>query len=171
LRKGFFKVKKVVLFFLLLLGADILAKYLALHHIPPLLPKFFDYPYGGIPIFSLGGVSFSLNTIVNSGSAWGFFQGHPGILFIIRMAIIGGLIGYLSFFNREKVSNLPLWLVVVGAIGNGIDYLAYGHVIDFFHFCFWGFSFPIFNLADSYISIGVLFLLLFSRSARLRTSE
>jgi signal peptidase II len=108
---------------------------------------------------------------VNSGSAWGFFQGHPGILFGIRIAIIGGLIGYLSFFTRGKASNFPLWLVVVGAIGNGIDYLVYGHVIDFFHFCFWGTSFPIFNLADCYISIGVLFLLLFSRSAALRPSE
>ncbi len=164
-------MKKAVLFFLLLLGADVAAKYLALHHVPAILPKFFGYPYGGIPIFSLSGITFSLNTIVNSGSAWGFFQGHPGILFAIRMAIIGGLIGYLSFFTHRKAANLPLWLVVVGAIGNGIDYLVYGHVIDFFHFCFWGISFPIFNLADSYISIGVLFLLLFSRTAALRSSE
>jgi signal peptidase II len=164
-------VKKAVLFFLLLLGADVAAKYFALHHVPAILPKFFGYPYGGVPIFSWIGVTFSLNTIVNSGSAWGFFQGHPGILFSIRIAIIGGLIGYLSFFTRGKVANLPLWLVVVGAIGNGIDYIVYGHVIDFFHFCFWGTSFPIFNLADCYITIGVLFLLLVSRSTALRPSE
>jgi signal peptidase II len=58
---------------------------------------------------------------------------------------------------------------VTGAIGNGIDYLAYGHVIDFFHFCFWGYSFAIFNLADSYITLGVFALLFLSRFAKCRT--
>ena len=159
-------MKKAVLFFLILLGADVAVKILSLHFVPSMAPKFFGYPYGGIPIFTCGGITFSLNTIVNSGAAWGVFQGHPGLLFMVRAAIVAGLISYLLFFNRGKsptVSLWPLWLVVVGAIGNGIDYLVYGHVIDFFHFCFWGTSFPIFNLADCYITIGVLSLLLFSQ--------
>ena len=146
--------------FLALLGLDALSKGLATHFVAPLLPKIFGYPYGGIPLFECFGVTFSLNTIVNSGAAWGFFQGHSTLLFCVRMLIIAGLLVYLLFFEQKKTPSWPLWLVLTGAIGNGIDYLIYGHVIDFFHFCFWSHSFAIFNLADSYITIGVLSLLL-----------
>lgn len=162
------KLAAVLLLFLL--GADIAAKYLSLEYVPSMMPKIFGYPYGGIPVFSFFDVTFSLNTVFNSGSAWGFFQGNPGVLFAIRAVIIAGLIAYLTFFNRGKTASFPLWVVVVGAIGNGIDYIVYGQVVDFFHFCFWGASFPIFNLADSYITLGVLSLFFFSRSAKLQPS-
>jgi signal peptidase II len=161
---------KWISLFLSLLGFDVVSKVLASQFVPAILPKIFGYPFGGISIFEVSGLSFSLNTVVNSGAAWGIFQGHSGLLFLLRAAIIGGLVVYLAFFNKGKSPALPLWLIVTGAIGNGIDYLAYGHVIDFFHFCFWGYSFPIFNLADCYISLGVISLLLFSRSAKYRTA-
>lgn len=166
-------MKKGPFFFLLvgLLGLDILCKALASHYIPAMAPKFWGYPYGGMPIFSCLGISFSLNMVVNTGAAWSFFQGHSGFIFAVRMAIILGLIAYMLFFNRGKTVPFPLWLVVIGAIGNGLDYLAYGHVIDFFHFCFWGSSFPIFNLADCYITVGVILLFLFQRPAIARSNE
>jgi signal peptidase II len=169
-------MRKWILFFTSLLGFDIASKVLANVFVPAMLPKIFGYPYGGIPIFEISGVSFSLNTVVNSGAAWGIFQGHSGFLFLLRTLIIGALIAYLLFFNKGKSPSkpngtppLPLWLIVTGAIGNGIDYLTYGHVIDFFHFCFWGHSFAIFNLADCYITFGVFGLLLLSRSAKFRS--
>jgi len=161
-------MKKWIAFFLSLLGLDILSKVLANAYVPASLPKIFGYPYGGIGIFDWFGVSFSLNTVVNSGAAWGFFQGHSGLLFLLRSLIIGGLIVYLVFFNKGKTPAFPMWLVITGAVGNGIDYLVYGHVIDFFHFCFWGHSFAIFNLADCYISLGVLGLLALSSAAKFR---
>lgn len=161
-------MKKAVAFFVVLLGLDVISKILALHYVPSMLPKVFGYPYGGISIFECFGVSFSLNTVVNTGAACGIFQGHSGILFLLRAFIIMALIFYLLFFNKGKTPAFPLWVIVTGAIGNGVDYLVYGHVIDFLHFCFWGSSFPIFNLADSYITIGVATLLLVSRTAKLR---
>lgn len=162
-------MKKWALFFFSLFGLDLVSKIFANAFVPAILPKLFGYPYGGIPVFDLWGVSFSLNTVVNSGAAWGMFQGHSGLLFLLRSLIIAGLVVYLVFYNKGKTPALPLWLVVTGAVGNGIDYLLYGHVIDFFHFCFWGHSFPIFNLADCYITLGVLGLLLLSRSAKYRS--
>ncbi|HEX2582833.1 MAG TPA: signal peptidase II [Chlamydiales bacterium] len=162
-------MKKWILLFASLLGLDAASKALANAFVPAMLPKIFGYPYGGIPVFEISGVSFSLNMVVNSGAAWGIFQGYSGFLFLLRSLIIGGLIAYLLFFNKGKTPSLPLWLIVTGAIGNGIDYLVYGHVIDFFHFCFWGYSFAIFNLADCFITFGVFGLLLFSRSAKFRT--
>jgi signal peptidase II len=128
------------------------------------------YPFGGIPIFHLFGISFSLNYIVNTGAAWGFFSGHPSILFAIRIAIISGFASYLLFFQKgEGLPKFPVWLILTGAIGNAIDYVLYGYVIDFFHFTFWGYSFPIFNFADSYITLGVIGLL-FSKSTE-KTSQ
>ena len=162
-------MKKTIACVAFLLALDVSSKILALKWVPSMLPKVFGYPYGGISLFDCKGLSFSLNTVVNTGAAWGIFQGHSGVLFLIRMAIVAALISYLLFLNKkEKAPSLPLWLIVTGAIGNGIDYIAYGHVIDFFHFCFWGYSFPIFNLADCYITIGVATLLLVSRAAKLR---
>lgn len=135
---------------LFLLGLDVVTKILAQSLVPPL--SFSGYPFGGIGIFSLGGITFSLNYIVNTGAAWGVFAGHSGLLFVLRMSIILALI----FLVPKR---FPIWLIVIGAIGNAIDYCLYGHVIDFLHFTFWGYSFPIFNIADSCISIGVVSLL------------
>ncbi|HSX25720.1 MAG TPA: signal peptidase II [Chlamydiales bacterium] len=158
--------KRLFFLFVFLLGLDIASKILALEYIPWLSGRF--YPFGGIGIFSglFGGITFSLNTIVNSGAAWGVFAGHSGLLFGIRAAIIFGLVLYLLVFHRGQTAKFPLWLIVTGAAGNAIDYWRYGHVIDFLHFTFWGYEFPIFNLADSYISIGVMILFLLSRFSK-----
>jgi signal peptidase II len=137
-----------------LVALDWLVKRLALAWIPPLV--YGSYPYGGIPIFEWGGISFSLNFVVNTGAAWGLFAGHAGLLFAIRLAIIVGVIGWVK-------KSWPIWLILAGALGNGLDYCQYGHVIDFFHFNFWGYSFPIFNVADACISIGALSLFLFPK--------
>jgi signal peptidase II len=152
-------------FFFLLLGLDVVSKLVALGHIPPM--NIGGYPYGGIGIFSnFLGISFSLNMIVNTGAAWGMFAGHSGLLFGLRTAVIVGLVSYLLFYRSGSTPKIPLWLVVIGALGNAIDYALYGHVIDFFHFVFWGYSFPIFNLADSYITLGVLGILFLTRRAK-----
>jgi len=146
-----------LLFFLL--GLDAATKVLALHYIPPL--QFGPYPFGGISVFSLGGITFSLNYIVNTGAAWGLFAGHAGLLFALRTLIIAGLVFLIP-------KRFPIWLILTGAIGNVLDYFLYGHVIDFLHFTFWGRSFPIFNIADSCITIGVAILLLYRKSPILR---
>jgi len=150
-------VKYLLLLFFLCL--DIASKMSAIAWIPPLERG--GYPFGGIGIFSdFLGISFSLNYVINTGAICGIFQGYPGLLFGFRVAIILGLMIHL-LFQRKKYESLSLWLVVVGAIGNAIDFSLYGHVIDFFHFNFWGYTFPVFNFADSYITIGVLCFLFF----------
>jgi signal peptidase II len=158
----------------LLLALDFLTKSLAIKHIPFMLPKIVGYPFGGIPLFDLSQISFSLNRVYNTGAAWGLFQGHSGALFLLRSAIIAGLIVYLIKQHKKEVKLLPLhlipfWLIAAGAIGNSIDYLLYGHVVDFLHFTFGDYSFPVFNLADSYITIGVFALILFPKKAPLHS--
>jgi signal peptidase II len=139
---------------LFLLALDIVSKMQAISSIPPITSG--KYPFGGIGIFSdFLGTSFSLNFVVNTGAAFGMFPNHPNLLFALRILIILGLI---ALFSKRKT--VPLYLIVTGAIGNVIDYALYGHVIDFLHFNFWGHSFPVFNFADSYITIGVALLFL-----------
>ena len=150
-------MSKWIAFFLFLLGLDVATKIVAIHFIPPL--GFGGYPFGGIPLFSAGGITCSLNYVVNSGAAWGLFTGHSGLLFALRSAIILALLLFVP-------KRIPIWLVVTGAVGNAIDYCLYGHVIDFLHFTFWGYSFPIFNVADSCISIGIIGLLFLPRKAK-----
>jgi signal peptidase II len=154
-------MRKWLALFALLLGLDIVTKVLAMHWVPYL--SYGSYPFGGIGIFSFGGITFSLNYVVNTGAAWGMFAGHSGLLFALRTAIILALL----FFVPKRI---PIWLVVTGAVGNAIDYCLYGHVIDFLHFTFWGYSFPIFNIADSCITIGILSLIFMpKKSKRLQT--
>ena len=150
-------IRFILLFVLLCL--DVASKLGAILWLHPLQGSV--YPYGGVPVFAnILGVSFSLNYVVNSGAAWGLFSGHATLLFFFRVLMIFGLVGYLVFNRKRKGLKFPFWLIVTGALGNVIDYGLYDHVIDFFHFVFWGYSFPIFNFADAYISLGVLTLLL-----------
>lgn len=149
-------MRKWIAFFTFLLCLDIGSKILAIFFIPPLEAGL--YPFHGIPIFSSSGITFSLNYVVNTGAAWGVFAGHSGWLFALRSLIILSIL----FFVPKRI---PIWFIVIGAVGNAIDYCLYGHVIDFIHFTFWGYQFPIFNIADSCITIGAFCLLLFSRKA------
>lgn len=143
-----------------LLALDFATKMGALAQIPSLAYYGHGYPFGGIGIFDCFGITFSLNTVVNTGAAYGLFPGYPGFLFGLRLAIIAGLIMYLCLQRKSQKSLWPLWVVITGAFGNVIDYCLYGHVIDFLHFTFWGKSFPIFNFADSYITLGVAYFVL-----------
>lgn len=116
---------------------------------------------GGIPIFKnfLGGIDFSLNLALNRGAAWGFFSEFQMPLLILRIIIVCALLIYLFFINVQKNMCFPLVLIITGAIGNITDFFLYGSVVDFFLVTFWGWHFPLFNLADSLITIGVIIIL------------
>lgn len=139
-----------------LLAFDVISKLLALKYVPPL--SAIAYPFGGIGIFALPGLTFSLNTVFNTGMAWGLFSGFTSLLLILRLCIIAGLLGFLFF--RPAKAPFALWLIATGAFGNIIDMFCYGYVIDFLHLQILDWSFPIFNVADSLITIGAALLFL-----------
>jgi signal peptidase II len=142
-----------------LLGLDALTKALVLKWVPPLNGSV--YPFGGIGLFeNFYGMNFSLNFVVNTGVAWGVFPNHYFLLLSLRLCVIAAMLGYLLFFRSSASSRTGLWLIVAGALGNIIDMFCYGHVIDFFHWQICGWSFPIFNIADSCITCGVFLVLL-----------
>ena len=106
------------------------------------------------------GVSVSLTYASNQGAAWGVFSTYPHLLLALRLVMITGLFFYLTCFQSAKQFRLPLVLIITGAIGNVIDFFVYGHVVDMIHCIFWGYDYPVFNIADCLICIGT-FLILF----------
>ncbi|NLI78278.1 MAG: signal peptidase II [Candidatus Riflebacteria bacterium] len=102
---------------------------------------------------------FTLTYVRNYGVAFGWFPDWrlPPILMALVMIVI---IGYYSFQLplREKLTRWSLALLVGGALGNLYDRVAYGFVVDFFSFHFGAFDFPVFNVADVAIDVGVVLL-------------
>lgn len=154
---------KVVLLAIFVLILDQLTKYLVYHHIPPMEHFSYHYPYGGIGVFeNFLGIEFSITHMTNKGAAWGVLGNYQLPLVILRFALIIGTLIYVYFFNTHRSWQIPLFLIIAGAIGNVIDYFNYGHVVDMFHFVLWGYDFPVFNIADSAISIGIAWLIILS---------
>ena len=153
----------VILIGCFILIVDQLIKRFVYHDLPVIDSSYYSYPYGGIGVFkNFGGIEFSINHMTNTGAAWGIFGNYQLPLIILRGILIVGLIIYLFCFNDSRSSQFPLILIIAGAIGNVLDYFIYGHVIDMFHFVLWGYDFPIFNLADTSISIGIAYLFILS---------
>ncbi len=114
-----------------------------------------------IPIFyNFFGIDFLISLAQNKGAAWGLFQNFQVPLLILRIAVILCIFIYLFFLNKNPRIIFPLVLITAGATGNVVDFFLYGFVVDFFHFNFWGYHFPIFNFADICITIGVCLLFL-----------
>ena len=99
---------------------------------------------------------FNLTYITNTGSAFGLFKGY-NIFFILFSAIVIIVIFYfLKKIKKDETKiQFAVSLLLGGTIGNLIDRLLYGSVIDFIDFRIW----PVFNLADSSVTIGVVLLI------------
>jgi signal peptidase II len=108
---------------------------------------------------NLLGIDFYITHAVNKGAAWGFFDSYPQTLLLFRIVLITALIGYFYCNPLKPKWRLPFTLIIVGAIANVVDYFLYGHVIDMFLFIFWGYEYPIFNVADSSIFLGTMSIL------------
>lgn len=101
----------------------------------------------------------SFEKVYNSGAAFSMMKDSATILIIISILALSLIIGYV--FQKSKELNnfefFSLALVSGGAIGNLIDRIQYSYVIDFIQLEF--VNFPIFNLADVFINIGVIILI------------
>jgi signal peptidase II len=104
---------------------------------------------------------FNLTHVRNTGGAFGIFGGEKGglgsILFVVVSLIAIGAIVFLflKIKENEKVLALSFSLILGGAIGNLVDRLRYGEVVDFLDFHLSTYHWPAFNVADSAICIGI----------------
>ena len=142
---------------LAILGIDFISKYWIQSNLPL---------HWQIPVLSWGGIDFLITFATNKGAAWGIFSNYQTYLFAFRIALVTGLIIYTLFYNTTPAFRWPFMLIIAGAVGNIVDFFVYGHVVDMFQFFFWGYSYPVFNVADSSIFIGVAWLFLLSWKKR-----
>jgi len=99
-------------------------------------------------------------SVRNTGAAFGMFKGLGSNFFVmISVAAVGFLI-YLIAKNAYNLFGLSL--ILGGSIGNLIDRLFYGKVVDFIDFSVGGFHWPSFNVADSALTIGIIIIFLTS---------
>lgn len=102
---------------------------------------------------------FHLTSHRNAGAAFGILQNQRWFFVVITIFILAGIIYYLHRVRlTQPLLALGLSLVLGGALGNFIDRALFGEVVDFLHFIL--INFPIFNVADSAISIGVGLIIL-----------
>lgn len=102
---------------------------------------------------------FEIYYLQNKGAAFSSFQGMRLILILISFIIFIGLIKHIKDNKiTKKVEIISLGLIMGGLVGNLIDRILYGYVVDYLSFTFFGYSFAVFNLADSFIVVGIILL-------------
>lgn len=134
---------------LLLVGVDQVTKYLAKINLE-----------NANPFVIIKGV-FQLQYLENTGAAFGMLKDKLLFFILLTLIVLIG-IGYVYFKMPEHKKYLPMRLVLIfisaGAIGNMIDRIVHNYVIDFFYFEL--IDFPIFNVADCYVTVSAVALVL-----------
>lgn len=113
----------------------------------------------------------TLTHVTNTGAAFGLFQEHGTLFAMVAVLVVGGIVVFYRYLPPSDVwLRISLGLQLGGAVGNLLDRVRLGSVVDFIDFKIW----PVFNLADTAIVAGVAilaFFLLFSAQEEEQRSE
>ncbi len=145
----------MALFSVLIIALDQWTKWLTVKSIPL-----------GETRWGISGI-FYLTHVENTGGAWGIFGGSTW-LFVVVLVLFVGVLGFLIYkkWLTKKFEFVCLAGILGGGIGNLIDRLATGRVTDMIAFDFM--KFPVFNVADCFITVGcfalIVYVLFFDRS-------
>lgn len=104
---------------------------------------------------------FNITYVQNKGAAWSILSGNRFLL--IGIAIIALFLIFMFFIKDKKLSKLEIIfysLLIGGIVGNFIDRVIYGYVVDYLDFNIFGYNFPIFNFADICIVVSVILILI-----------
>src|SRR5699024_1972154 len=134
---------------IILVTIDQITKYLtvqnlALFEVKEIIPKFLSFTY-----------------IQNSGAAWSLLEGKMWFFYIITLIVVAFLLYYLYTEGRkDKILGVILSIILAGTLGNFIDRVLFQYVVDMIKLEF--INFPIFNVADMLLTIGVAVLLFYT---------
>lgn len=105
---------------------------------------------------------FYLTYVRNTGAGFSILQGQRWVFIILTFIALPLFIYlYVKSDPGHKMERFAYLLLISGTIGNFIDRVLYGSVVDFLDFIIFGYDFPVFNVADIFITVGVgLYLLL-----------
>lgn len=100
---------------------------------------------------------FHITLVENSGAAFGIFKNQTSLFIILSFTAIAFIIYSLPRLNKTAhLSKMALVMILGGAVSNLIDRIRFGYVIDYLDFRIW----PVFNIADSFISIGAILFII-----------
>lgn len=117
---------------------------LALHENIEFIPGFMSFTY-----------------IQNTGAAWSILEGQMWFFYLVTIIVSAVIIYFIySEGKKDKIYGTILAIILAGTLGNFIDRLLYQYVIDMIKLDF--ITFPIFNLADSLLTVGVIALFIYS---------
>ena len=123
---------------------DQLTKYLAVAYLQP---------EGMAGSFHLWEDVLHLTYVKNPGAAWGMLKDHRWVFMTFSTVAIVGLGIYLFGFSKDrKWAKISIAMIIGGGIGNMIDRIWLGYVVDFIDFTL--INFPVFNVADSFVTVG-----------------
>lgn len=103
---------------------------------------------------------FYLTYTRNTGAAFSILEDSQILLIIITVIILFFINKNLNRSKLSKTETISFGLILGGILGNLYDRIAYNYVVDFLDFKLFGYNYPIFNLADTFIVIGVFILLI-----------
>lgn len=141
------KNKHIFIIFVIL-GIDqvtksIIDSSMSLYQQIPIIPGFFNITY-----------------LQNTGAAWSMFEGKMGFFYLVSiLALIAMFLFYFNSNENEKWTRLALAMMIAGTLGNFIDRIVFHHVRDFLDFVIFGYDFPVFNVADMALCIGVFIII------------
>ncbi|MFA5879253.1 MAG: signal peptidase II [Candidatus Margulisiibacteriota bacterium] len=142
----YFNIFKNPYFLILLAGLflDQLTKNLAQKFLSLFYPLWIIKPY------------FSLQLVHNYGAAYGILQNKRILLLVVSIAVICAALYFFVKYANNKLLKLGITFLCIGAIGNFLNRLFLGYVVDFVDIKI----FPVFNLADVFIDLAILLLIL-----------
>lgn len=132
-----------IIFILDLLSKIVIKNTMSLYESIVIIPKFFHITY-----------------VINDGAAFSILEGEQLFLIILSSFI---LFFILNNLKKESLNKYKIWyysLLLGGLVGNLFDRILYKGVIDFLDFKIFGFNYPIFNLADTFIVLSVFMMLI-----------
>jgi len=140
--------KKIIILGIILLFVDLITKYLI------------DINFNLIETKELIVNFFSITKVYNYGASWNLLSGYRILLILITLVILVFLYYYESKFIVNKRNIIAFSLLYSGIIGNLINRVFQGYIIDFLDFNIFGYDYPVFNFADIYIVCGIFLLII-----------
>ncbi|WP_027726116.1 signal peptidase II [Tuberibacillus calidus] len=99
----------------------------------------------------------------NTGAAWSILEGQMWFFYLVTVVVLAIVIFYMQKYGRHRpFLGVALGLVIGGTLGNFIDRLFRGSVVDFIHVFLGNYSYPVFNVADSSLVIGAILIVIFT---------
>lgn len=103
---------------------------------------------------------FYLTYTHNTGAAWSILEDERIPLLILTVIVLVIVHKYLGSEKLNRIEQISYGMLIGGILGNFLDRLIYGYVIDFWDFYFWGYNYPIFNMADCFIVVGIILIII-----------